>query len=276
MTGVIPRRPYGVWLSRVFGAVWCLLAPGARNAVRDNLRHMLGREPMLGEILAVFDNGALNYWDTFAVPHFTAERVLAEVDVHGAEHLARAAEGGHGVIVCTAHLASVSFVGQVMPALGYRITGVLEAIQPPELADFFAGLRSALGARMLPLSPTAVREMILALRRNEVLGLVTDRDVTGSGACVTFFDGQVTFPDGAASLALRSGAPILIGVCTRKAGGRFDAWFSALPEVPLTGDRRQDVVTLTQAIARGLEYHIASHPEQWTVFQKRWPVGPRP
>ena len=41
--------------------------------------------------------------------------------------------------------------------------------------------------------------------------------------------------------------------------------------VPLTGDAKKDVLALTQAVARRLEYHIASHPEQWTVFQKRWP-----
>ena len=39
--------------------------------------------------------------------------------------------------------------------------------------------------------------------------------------------------------------------------------------------RSQDVLRLTAAIAQRLEYHIATHPEQWTVFQTRWPA-PRP
>jgi len=74
-----------------------------------------------------------------------------------------------------------------------------------------------------------------------------------------------------AALAVRTGAPILIAIATRRPDGRFDALFEPLPTVELTGDPKVDVLRLTQAIARRLEYHIASHPEQWTVFQKRWP-----
>jgi phosphatidylinositol dimannoside acyltransferase len=100
---------------------------------------------------------------------------------------------------------------------------------------------------------------------------VTDRDVTGTGPRVRFFDAEAQFPDGAAALAVRTGAMLLTGACVRKGGGRFDAWVEPLPEVPLTGDTRQDVLAITQAIARRLEYYVANHPEQWTVFQRRWP-----
>ena len=100
---------------------------------------------------------------------------------------------------------------------------------------------------------------------------MTDRDIDGSGPMVPFFDAPTRFPDGVASLSLRTGAPILIAVPSRRPDGRFDALFEPLPPVQLTGDRKQDVLLLTRAVARRLEYHIASHPEQWTVFQKRWP-----
>src|SRR5216683_3066052 len=110
----------------------------------------------------------------------------------------------------------------------------------------------------------------MALRNNEVVGLVSDRDVTGSGPTIEFFGAPTQFPDGVAALAVRTGAPILIAIATRRHDGRFDALFEPLRHVELTGDARADVVRLTRAVAGRLEYHIASHPEQWTVFQKRW------
>jgi KDO2-lipid IV(A) lauroyltransferase len=113
-----------------------------------------------------------------------------------------------------------------------------------------------------------------ALRRNEVLGLVTDRDITGTGPQVPFFGAPTQFPDGAAALSVRTGAPILIAVCARKPNGRFDAWIEPLPPVSPTGDSKEDILAITRAIAGRLEYHIASHPEQWTVFQQRWPEAP--
>jgi lauroyl/myristoyl acyltransferase len=269
---VVPRHEIAEPVCRLAGIVWYLAAPPARAAVRDNLRHVRGRQPTWREVVAVFQYGALNYWDTFAIPHFDAQSTLSVVDIHGAEAIARARAAGRGVVVISAHLGSVAFVGQILPALGYPTIGLLEPLDPPELYEFFARQRQAQGARLLPASAAALRELLLALRRNEVVGLVTDRDVTGSGPTIQFFDAPTQFPDGAAALSIRTGAPIVVAVSIRRPDGRFDVWIEDLPNVPpRTGNMRQDVLALTQAVARGLQYHIASHPEQWTVFQKRWP-----
>ncbi|MGI9148148.1 MAG: lysophospholipid acyltransferase family protein [Chloroflexota bacterium] len=268
---VVPRHRVAEPLCRLAGLVWYLGAPTARAAVGDNLRHVLGRQPNPRRVAAVFQNGVLNYWDIFAIPHMQRDEVLSLMEIRGFEHVEAALALGRGVLAATAHLGSVSLVGQLFPLLGYETLGLLEPIQPPELYEFFSRHRTALGARLLKVGPSALRELILALRRNAILGLVTDRDIDGSGPMVPFFDEPTRFPDGVASLSLRTGAPIVIAVPIRRADGGFDALFEPLAPVPLTGDRKQDVLALTKAVAKRLEYHIASHPEQWTVFQKRWP-----
>jgi lauroyl/myristoyl acyltransferase len=270
-TGVVPRYPAGEAVCRVAGAAWYLSAPSSRDAVRDNLRHVLGRQPTRAEILRVFHHGALNYWDTLAIPRFSHAQVLDLVDLYGIEHVDAARAAGRGAICATAHLGSVAFVGQVLPALGYPMLGLLEPLERPEVYEFFARQRQALGSRLLPAGPSAVRELLLALRRNEVLGLVADRDIAGTGPLVPFFDAPARFPDGPAALSVRTGAPILIAVAVRKAGGRFEGRFEPLPPVERTGNTRRDVLALTQAVAERLGYYVANHPEQWTVFQRRWP-----
>jgi KDO2-lipid IV(A) lauroyltransferase len=267
----LPRVEVGEPVCRLAGALWFLAAPTARAAVRDNLRHVLGREPTRREVASVFRNGALNYWDTFAIPHVSRQDLLNIVDFVGIEHLVAARRKGNGVIVASAHLGSVALVAQLIPALGFPTTGLVEPIDPPEAFDFFARQREAHGARLLPAGRAAVRELLQALHRNEVLGLVADRDVTGNGLMIQFFDAPTRFADGTAALSVRTGAPILVGACARKAGGRFDAWIEPLPAVELTGDTKADVLRLTRAVAERLQYYVASHPEQWTVFQRRWP-----
>jgi len=269
--GVIPRHAIGEPLCRLAGSVWYASAPVARAAVRDNLRHILRREPSWREVIAVFHHGAFNYWDTLLTPHLTLAQFRELMVVQGAEHITAARAGGRGVVCATAHLGSVAFVGQVVPALGHPMVSLVEPLDSPELLEFFTRHRAGLGARMLPVGKSALRELFLALRRNEVVGLVTDRDVTGTGPTIEFFGTPTQFPDGVAALAVRTGAPILIAIASRRPDGRFDARFEPLPPVTLTGDPKADVLLLTQAIARRLEYHIGIHPEQWTVFQKRWP-----
>jgi KDO2-lipid IV(A) lauroyltransferase len=268
---LVPRERFAEPICTLVGAIWYLSRPGARAAVRDNLRHVLGRMPTRREVARVFQHGALNYWDTFALPHFTHRQLIDLVDIRGLEHLERAREAGHGVICAGAHLGSVALVAQVLPALGYPVTGVIEQFEPAEVFDFFARQRQALGTRLLPAGSGAVRELLLALRRNELVGLVTDRDVMGTGPIVQFFDTPTRFPDGAGWLSLRTGAPVLIGIAERKAGGRFNAWIEPLPEIERSGDTRTDVLRVTQAVAERLQYYVANHPEQWTVFQRRWP-----
>jgi lauroyl/myristoyl acyltransferase len=271
LAGVIPRYPHAEILCRLAGIAWYLGAPAARSAVRDNLRHIRGHSPTWLDVLSVFQNGALNYWDTFAITRLSREQLLALVDVHGREHIDAALEHGKGVIVASAHLGSVALVAQVVPSLGYPSIGLLEPIDPPELYAFFARQRQGHGIRLLPVGRAGLREVVTALRRNEVVGLIADREFGTGGGWVDFFDARVRFADGPASLAVRSGALVLVAVCARKSNGRFDAWFEPLPSVLTGGDQKANVQAVTQAIARRLEYYVASHPAQWTVFQKRWP-----
>jgi KDO2-lipid IV(A) lauroyltransferase len=268
---VVPRQTFAEPICRVVGALWYLSRADAREAVRDNLCHILGREPRRAEVARVFHHGALNYWDTFALPHFTLPQLMKLVDIHGRKHIDAALAQGKGAIFASAHLGSVAFVGQVLPALGYPVVGVVEQFDPPEVFDFFARQREALGTRLLPAGPAAVRELLRALRRNELVGLVTDRDVAGTGPVISFFGAPTRFPDGAAALSLRTGAPILIAVAARMSDGRFNAWVEPLPSVERSGDTKKDVERLTTAVAERLQYYVANHPEQWTVFQRRWP-----
>jgi KDO2-lipid IV(A) lauroyltransferase len=152
---------------------------------------------------------------------------------------------------------------------------LVEPIEPPEVFDFFTRQRAAFGGRLLPATPSSLRELLASLRRNELVGLVTDRDVTGTGLEIDFFGAPTRFADGAAALSIRTGAPILPAVAVRRAGGKFEGWIEPPLPMPATSDTKVAVRDLTQAVAHRLEYYVANHPEQWTVFQTRWPARPQ-
>jgi KDO2-lipid IV(A) lauroyltransferase len=272
LTGAAPRRQIGEPLCRLFGLAWYAAVPSARAAVRDNLRHILGHEPNRAQVREVFFHGALNYWDILAIPHLSRAQVLALVTLTGKERIEAALANGKGVILAGAHLSSVSLAGQSIPANGIPVLSMVEPIEPPRLFDFFARSRAGSGARMLPATPATLRELLATLRRNEVLGIVSDRDITGTGPFVQFFDAPTRFPDGLPALSVRTGAPILPSVAIRHPDGKYEALIDTPIPIPNTGDHRRDILELTQAMATRLQYHVANHPEQWTVFQRRWPL----
>jgi KDO2-lipid IV(A) lauroyltransferase len=155
---------------------------------------------------------------------------------------------------------------------GYRLTVVAEPIQPPELFEWFSGLRERLGMTVVAHGPGAGNAVLGALRRNEVVCLLCDRDLGRDGVSVEFFGERTTLPGGPATLALRTGAPLLpvaVYFTSRLDGHR------AVVRPPVAAARagalRADVARVTQALAGELELLIAAHPEQWHLLQPNWP-----
>lgn len=267
---VPPRIGYALcWL---FGTIWWAVAPGHRAAVRENLRHVLGTDHARARAIEreVFRNGAISYYETFRIPKLTPAEIERLVDARGWEHLDAALAAGSGAILVSAHLSSVVLVAQIIAARGYPISAVAEPVKPERLYRLLADIRFGHGITVVPIRPGVSRALVRVLERNEIVGLVSDRSVTGSGRCVRFFDAEARLPDGAAVLALRCAAPILPAIATRRPDGRYVGLIE--PPIPIerTGDLDADIERIMRRAVERLEYHIAAHPEQWTVFQPVW------
>ena len=264
----------GITVACVAGEIAYALGRDARAAVRANLQHVLGRPPPQRLVRAVFRHGALNYYDLLRLPRLDAATLRASVDVRGWEHLEAARALGRGVLLVTAHLGSVSLVGQIVAVGGCPANVVVEALNPPQLLDLMQGLRGSHGITPLPAGPGLLRAIVAALGRNEVVGLLSDRDVLGSGVEVTFFGARTRLPGGAAGLGLRTGAVVLPAFTARHPGGRYMAWFEPPIALVQTGNVRADVQINTEHITRLIEAAIRRYPEQWAVFQRVWPAEP--
>jgi phosphatidylinositol dimannoside acyltransferase len=258
-------------LCRAASLVWWFLATPARHGVRANLRIILGREPRPLEIAEVFYHGALNYWDTFQIAHVTPRTITKHVTMVGWHYLDEAFERGRGVILAGAHLSSAGLAGQAIVCRGFPVTAVVEPVQPPEVLDFFNSVRGARGAGIVVAGRKAIRPIVAALRRGEIVAMVADRDVLGTGRPVLFLGHTTTFPEGPASLAVRTGAAIVPAYAYRDSKGRLYAEIDRPIEFTPSGAVSQDVMALTAALADRLGDYIKANPLQWTVFQSRWP-----
>ena len=104
------------WLAgpfaEVVGTIMYLAAPSARRAVRRNLEVVAPERTSRGLVRRIFVEQTRNYVEIFSIPRTDGKRLLADLKVEGWEHVARAYEQGKGVILASAHLGPVSFVGQ--------------------------------------------------------------------------------------------------------------------------------------------------------------------
>ncbi len=222
-----------------------------------------------------FDSYARYWIEAFRLPTLPARTIERNFEVDGYDHVVEALDGGNGVILALPHLGGWEWAGRWLSIRGHRLTVVVEQLEPPELFEWFVRLREDLGMNVVALGPDAGKAVVQALRDNEVVCLLCDRDITRTGVEVEFFGERTTLPAGPATMTLRTGAPLLpVGVYfTRRVYGHYAI---VRPPVPAErrGKLRDDVARVTQLLAHELEYLIRRAPEQGHLFQPNWPSDP--
>lgn len=262
-----------------------LLAPTVAAGLRGKRsmieRHLRRVDPTLSGLrLRRASQGAfdsyMRYWiESFRLPGISARHVDAMFTVEGFGHIEQALERGKGAVLALPHLGGWEWAGRWMSDRGHRLTVVVEPLEPPEVLEWFTELRRDLGMNVVPLGAGAAPAVLSALRANEVVCLLCDRDIQGGGVNVEFFGEHTTLPAGPAMLALRADSTVLPTAVYF--AGRGDAHHAVVrPPVALRhgGTLREDVAVTTQRIAYELEALIRHAPEQWHLFQPNWPSDP--
>ncbi len=212
------------------------------------------------------------YWiESFRLPVLEPDTVDTRFSYEGYGHLVDALERGDGAIIALPHLGGWEWAAFWLAAIEQvSVTAVVEAIEPPELFEWFADLRRSLGMTVVPLGARAGSESLRALRSGEVLCLVCDRDIGGHGVEVDFFGERTTLPAGPATLAIRTGAPIL-PTAVYFEGSSHHTRVGPPLAIERRGSLRDDVSRATQDLAHALEELVSAAPEQWHLMQPNWP-----
>ena len=188
-----------------------LANPRRRAMIERHLRRVNPRGRACAFAAAVqkaFESYARYWVESFRLPSLSARAVADGIEVPGYEQIVAARQRGTGAILALPHLGGWEWAGRWLADVGNPVTVVVERVEPPELFEWFADLRGKLGMTVVALGPDAGRATLQALKRNEIVCLLSDRNIGGGGVEVEFFGERTDAPAGPATLALRTGAPI--------------------------------------------------------------------
>ncbi len=191
------------------------------------------------------------------------------LDISGEEHIARARNGGRGVILITGHFGYWELLGATVAMLGYPITVVAKKLHNPAVDGLVHAGRERLGMAVAAMdkAPAAVYR---ALRRNECVGLLADQDAGAGGVFVDFLGIRASTYQGPALFALRTGAPIVPCFIIRSGPERHRVCFETPIEAIPTGDEPADIARITQAYTDVLARYIMDYPDHWFWVHRRW------
>ena len=223
----------------------------------------------------VFVNQALNFADYIhALKWKTRKQFSKIVDFVGEENLKTEYEKGKGVICLIPHTGSWELSAIMPPVMGYETSAVSKATSNERINKIIVEARESRGMKNIARGKSYPK-LIDALNKGECLIIMIDQDTKVKGFFVDFFGHPAYTPDGAARLALDTGAPV-VPMYTKRIG-KSKHQFTMLPEIPLieTGNREHDLFENTKNYTQVIENIIREIPTQWVWMHERWKTTPR-
>ena len=173
-------------------------------------------------------------------------------------------KNGRGVIYALPHMGDFEQAGRWVILVGAgSFTTVAERLKPESVFQRFLAFRQGLGMEVLPTTggPHPFGVMAQRLRAGKLVCIVADRDLSDTGVEVDFFGEKALLPGrpGGAGRADRGGADA--GVLLVRRRGRTGARIcTTRSPCPPSGDRKQKVAAMTQAMATAFEQAITRAP----------------
>jgi KDO2-lipid IV(A) lauroyltransferase len=266
--------PLGLAVGRRLGDLLWWLLPRRRRVALDNLQRAFGRElsPAARRRLArrSFQHLGVNLIEACRYFFRPTDVMLGRVRLMGVEHLRTAATRGRGVLILTAHYGNWELMAAAHELTGLPLSIVMRPLDHPLLDDLAARFRRRSGAELI-VKQRAVREILQALRRQRMVGILLDQNAARSeGVFVPFFGTLASTSKGLAVLALRTGAPVVPVFLRREPGGGHCLEVGSEVSVP----PGEDVAALTASFNREIEAAIRRAPEQWLWMHARWRTRP--
>lgn len=284
----LPEGPL-IRLSGPLGALWYRLAPRRAAQARRNMRRIAGwlaeremgppearaaaTDPVALERLVreLFRSAARYYIELTRTPVMGGSYALARMVIDDPEVLDEALDRLDGTMFIGLHLGSIELPVAYLTARTGRVTmAPMEAVPDPALQRFLERSRARAGIVAVPIRD-ARRLLTAAIARGETVGIVADRDVTGTGVEVELFGAPARLPVGPALLAVETGARVFTAAVRWGPSDRYFARVERL-SIPADGSRRERIVAALAALARSMERQVAIAPGQWwAAFHPIWP-----
>lgn len=246
-----------------------------RHIVEDNLRRAFpGRDMDWVRVTAAasYEHFARETLAQLRTAQLSAEQVVARTVFDGWDELQDAARAGRGVVIVAGHLGNWEMGAAAVAARGVPTDVVVQRQSNPLFDRAIVQTRAGIGLGIID-RRQAPKLALRSLRAGRVVAFVSDQDAGKDGVFVPFFGRPASTHRGAALMAIRTGAPLFLGVPLRVAAGRYVIRVREIL-TDRSGQLDEAVQRLTAAYTALLESAIRSAPDQYLWLHRRWKTRP--
>jgi KDO2-lipid IV(A) lauroyltransferase len=197
------------------------------------------------------------------------EGIRARVEYDGLDHVRSALAAGKGVLLFSGHLGYWELQGIAHPLALPPMSVLARRLDNPYLHTLLERARCATGNHVI-YRRGAVRRILRALDANECVATMIDQHIQPIDAItIEFFNRPAATTSALATLALRTGAPVIPVFALPLAGGRYRMIYEPPIDAP-SSDCPDPVRELMQRCTDVLEMYVRRHPHLWLWMHRRW------
>jgi len=177
---------------------------------------------------------------------------------------------GKGVILLSAHFGNWEFVAlSVSLQIGIPFSVIIKPQSNKFVSDRMNKYRTKWGNKIVPLG-ISVRTTYQELKSKNIIAMVADQRGPAGGMRVNLFGIPSAAYDGPATLAVKTGAPMIYGISIRQADYSYLLVLEEVDMSNLPSNDEEKIKEITQRHTSILERVIRQHPEQWFWMHNRW------
>jgi len=186
-----------------------------------------------------------------------------EISVSGKNILESSLKKNRGVIFISGHFGAWEILGKWLGENTDLFVGIALRQKNRGANKFFHEQREIPGTKQI-YKKESLDKAYQVLKKNGILGLVSDQDAKKKGVFVNFFGYSASTPKGAALFHLNTHAPIVLGVCVKTGFKQYEIKLMPVPTIS------KSIEGITQSYTTKLEECIKKYPEQYFWFHRRW------
>ena len=273
---IVPERG-AVALSMLFGSLAGSVLRIRRRAVDKHLSLAFPDRPRAWRnrvARASYVHLAREWMATFRLSRLGQDEILSRTRMVGFDAFRAALEEGKGVVLMTGHLGNWEFCATGFTARGIPLDAVAKSMANSQFGAALTEARERIGMGVIDMDD-APRRVLQSLRAGHVVAMLGDQNAHRGGLFVPFFGKLASTARGPAVFALRTGAPVFLGIPIRDPGWR-QAYTVELRRIDFQPSGRidEDVRALTAVHTAALEQAVKQAPEQYFWQHKRWKKRP--
>jgi KDO2-lipid IV(A) lauroyltransferase len=273
VSALLVAMPVGaaLFIGRIFGPIAYVVNYKRAKVAYSNMRAAFCKEKTPAEIRRIVKKLYRNFGQTLVevsrMPKVDKAYVKKYVTTENRNHFEEAFTKNRGIIFLTGHFGNWELSSITSALEGHPLLVLAREQKMKRLNSILNTYRESKGCKVIK-KGMATREIFEHLKKNGIVGILSDQDAGKRGVFVNFFGRPTSSPRGAFALAGKTGA-VIIPTFMARVNGPYHKLILGSPIEVQADDERSEFEAM-QKFASVLEKHIRECPDQWLWLHKRW------